>query len=222
MQGPRNRLYRMNRCFPRRLVAALLVLLPFALCAQEIPRPKEFYFEADAEVVRKLELYPGDDEATVERLLKARERGRRGEGALASAQLARVAYADGRADLGRALYAEAASRAESARMRDSVHWNHGWDLYRSGDVSAALEQWRIAGAERLKGPSWLPPTLALALWRLDRREEAVRWYAAAVRTEPGLWQAPDLERLLPDWSEADRAILAEVFAAWQADPPAWP
>jgi len=222
VQGPRNRLYRMNRCLPRRLGAALLVLVPFALCAQDIPRPKEFYFEVDAEVVRTLELYPGDDDATVERLLKARERGRRGEGALASAQLARIAYAGGRTDTGRALYAEAVARADGARMRDAMHWNHGWDLYRSGDVAAALEQWRIAGAERLKGPSWLPPTLALGLWRLDRREEAVRWYAAAVRTEPQQWRAPDLERLLPDWTDADRATLAEVAAAWQANPPSWP
>lgn len=212
----------MKRFFARHLGAAVLVLFPFAVCAQEIPRPKEFYFESDSEVTRSLELLPGSDDATVEHLLKARERGRRGEGALASAQLGRIAYASGRAGTGAALYSEALARADGARMRDSLHWNHGWDLYRSGDVAAALEQWRIAGAERLKGPAWLPPTLALGLWQLGRRDEAVRWYAAAVRTEPRLWQAPDLARLLPDWTEADRALLAEVAAAWQADPPAWP
>jgi len=212
----------MNRNFPRRLGAILLVLLPFGLWAQEMPRPKEFYFEADTEVVQQLQLYPGSDDATVERLLKARERGRRGEAALASAQLAHIAYASGRSETGGALYSEAIARADGSRMRDALHWNHGWDLYRSGDVAAALEQWRIAGAERLKGPSWLPPTLALGLWKLDRRDEAVRWYAAAVRTEPRQWRAPDLEQLLPDWTAADRATLAEVAAAWQADPPAWP
>lgn len=212
----------MNRNFPRRLGAILLVLLPFGLWAQEMPRPKEFYFEADTEVVQQLQLYPGSDDATVERLLKARERGRRGEAALASAQLAHIAYASGRSETGGALYSEAIARADGSRMRDALHWNHGWDLYRSGDVAAALEKWRIAGAERLKGPSWLPPTLALGLWKLDRRDEAVRWYAAAVRTEPRQWRAPDLEQLLPDWTAADRATLAEVAAAWQADPPAWP
>ena len=50
-------------------------------------------------------------------------------------------------------------------------------------LTEALQKWRIAGAERLKGPAWLPPTLALGLWQLDRRDEAIRWYAAAVRTE---------------------------------------
>lgn len=212
----------MNRHFLRRFGAVVLVLLPFGLCAQEIPRPKEFYFETDVDVVRPLQLYQGDDDATVERLLKARERGRRGEAALAAAQLAGIAYAGGRTETGAALYSEAGSRADGARMRDALHWNHGWDLYRSGDIAGALAQWRDAGAQRLKGPSWLPPTLALGLWQIDRRDEAVSWYAAAVRTEPRQWQSPDLAQLLPDWTEADRAVLSEVAAAWRANPPAWP
>ena len=28
--------------------------------------------------------------------------------------------------------------------------------------------------------------------------------------------------LLPDWSPRDRDTLAQVLAAWQAAPPAWP
>ena len=197
------------------------LLLPLTLHAQSLPKPKEFYFEAADDVTRPLELYTGSDEETIERLMQVRDRRRR-DATLATAQLAHIAYASGRPDTGAALYAEAKQSPDNARMRESLYWNHGWDLYRSGDVAGALEQWRIAGAERLKGPSWLPPTLALGLWRLDRREEAVRWYAAAVRTEPQQWRAPDLEQLLPDWSAADRAILAEVAAAWQANPPAWP
>lgn len=211
----------MNHRIVRIFGALVLAVLPFGLLAQDIPRPKEFYFEADTDVARPLQLYPGSDDATIERLLQARDRNRR-DATLATAQLAHISYATGRADTGAALYAEAKQRPDNARMRDSLHWNHGWDLYRSGDIAGALEQWRIAGAERLKGPSWLPPTLALGLWQLDRRDEAVRWYAASVRTEPLLWQSPDLARLLPDWTEADRAMLAEVAAAWQANPPSWP
>jgi tetratricopeptide (TPR) repeat protein len=211
----------MERNIARLIGALVLAAVPTGLWAQEIPGPKEFYFEADVHVTRPLELYPGSDDETVDRLLKVRERGRR-DAALATAQLARIAYAGGRSELGASLYAEAKQRPDSARQRDALHWNHGWDLYRGGDVAGALEQWRIAGADRLKGPAWLPPTLALGLWQLGRREEAVRWYAAAVRTEPQLWHSPDLVSLLPDWTDADRAVLAEVAAAWQADPPAWP
>ncbi|MBJ6979791.1 MULTISPECIES: tetratricopeptide repeat protein [unclassified Luteimonas] len=211
----------MNHVSARRLAVLVLALLPFGLCAQNLPWPKEFYFESDADVARPLELYPGTDDATVERLLQARRNGRR-DANLATAQLAHLSYAGGRAETGAALYQEALQRPDNARQRDALHWNHGWDLYRSGDVAGAIEQWRIAGAERLKGPAWLPPTLALGLWQLDRRDEAVRWYAAAVRTEPALWTTPDLQRLLPGWSQADRDVLAQVAAAWKVAPPPWP
>lgn len=211
----------MNRYFARLVGASALVVLSSGLFAQDIPWPKEFYFEADADVTRPVGLYPGNDDDTVARLLKTRERGRR-DAVQATAQLGHIAYASGRADTGAALYLEASQRADGGRLRDAIHWNHGWDKYRAGDVAGALEQWRMAGAERLKGPSWLPPTLALGLWQLDRREEAVRWYAAAVRTEPTLWQSPDLDAVLPDWSPEDRAILGEVAAAWRANPPGWP
>src|SRR5690554_5372552 len=211
----------MNRVIARRRGEALLVLLSSGLGAQDLPGPKEFYVEADAGVARPLVLHPGSDDDTVDSLLRVRERGRR-DATLATAQLAHISYAGGHADTGAALYEEALQDPDNARMRDSLYWNHGWDLYRSGDIPGALQRWRLAGAERLKGPSWLPPTLALGLWQLDRRDEAVRWYAAAVRTEPGLWQSPDLARLLPGWTDADRAVLAQVAAAWQANPPSWP
>ena len=71
--------------------------------------------------------------------------------------------------------------------------------------------------------SWVPPTLALALWKLDRRDEAVSWYAAAVRTEPEQWNnAANFPQLLPQWKDEERATLAEVLQAWAAKPPAWP
>jgi hypothetical protein len=65
--------------------------------------------------------------------------------------------------------------------------------------------------------------MALSLWSLNRKAEAVQWYAAAVRTEPGLWNDPaNYPRLLPDWREQDRQRLIEVYNAWAANPPAWP
>ena len=57
----------------------------------------------------------------------------------------------------------------------------------------------------------------------DVAATAVAWYAAAVRTEPGQWSdAANFAGLLPDWREEERATLAEVLAAWQEKPPAWP
>ena len=81
-----------------------------------------------------------------------------------------------------------------------------------------------AAAQAARGNgAWVPPTLALALWTLGRRDEAVQWYAAAVRTEPQLWNDPSrLAQLLPAWKDEERARLAEVQQAWAANPPAWP
>jgi hypothetical protein len=208
------------------LSAVLFVLpflLPIALHAQSLPAPKEFYFDGSGATTQPLVLLPGNDAAVQERLLKAMKgHGRNAE--LATAQLAHIAYASGRAETGQALYARVLSAlGNNSQLRAPLLWNHGWDLYRSGDAEGALARWREAGIDTYNNPSWVPPTLALGLWTLDRRDEAVQWYAAAVRTEPMRWNDPaNLPALLPDWNAADRAKLAEVAAAWRAAPPSWP
>ena len=88
----------------------------------------------------------------------------------------------------------------------AVVWNYGWDLFRAGDDKAALEQWRSLLSSRGVTASWMPPTFALVLWSLDRKDEAVQWYGAAVRSEPQQWRTADqFARLLPAWSDTERA-----------------
>lgn len=131
---------------------------------------------------------------------------------------------DVRADLGRELYGRALARiAPSDSLWRAVMWNYGWDLYRAGAAAAALEQWRTLLLSRSSTPSWLPPTMAMVLWTLGRKDEAVHWYAAAVRTEPD--QFRDTSRhaqVLPEWTDGERATLADVQAAWARNPPSWP
>ena len=184
----------MNHTSARRLAVLVLALLPFGLSAQNLPRPKEFYFESDADVARPLELYAGSDDATVERLLQARRNGRR-DATLATAQLAHLSYVGGRPETGAACTG-ALQRPDNARPRDALYWNHGWDLYRSGDVAVAIEQWR-SRRRALKGPAWLPRR---------SRSDCGSWTAATRRgagTPPpshraGLVTTPDLQRLLPE------------------------
>ena len=203
----------------------LFVLLA-ALCAgasaQSLPRPAEFYFDEDSGA-RPFVAIEGSDDATVAQLVRMMERGGR-HADQAVPQLAHLSMAGGRTETGMALYAQAlASSSEGSQRHRSLQWNQAWDLYRGGDVEGALSLWVQASSNRVVKPSWVPPTLALALWKLDRREEAVTWYAAAVRTYPDRWTNPAaLAGLLPDWSDEDRATLAEVLAAWNEDPPAWP
>ena len=199
----------------------LSVLLVPVGQAQELPKIAEFYFDEDV-AAKPIQALPPAQEDLVEQLMRMREHGRKG--VEASVQLAGIAYADGRAELAAKLYEEALANvsANSVQAR-GIRWNEGWDLYRHGDVAGALQQWGQATVAARGNVDWAPPTLALALWALQRREEAVAWYAAAVRTEPQLWNDPaNFPQLLPQWSEADRARLAEVQQAWAAAPPAWP
>ena len=205
--------------FPLALGLALCSLLAQG---QSLPAPKEFYFDADPQTTRAIVALSGEGQEVVDRL--AATVARRPDDVESRVQLARVAMQSGRLELGDELYQAAQRNAGSnQRLSRAVTWNYGWDLYRAGEPQRALEQWQKLIGGWPSTPGWQPPTLALALWKLDRRAEAVVWYAAAVRTEPQQWSsAAGYPQLLPDWREEDRALLAEVLAAWQANPPAWP
>lgn len=209
--------------FARQFLASVLLAAGAAAAwaAPAVPAPLEFYFDADPAAVPMIVVEDGGGDL-VSQLARHRERGRRG--VEATVQLAGVAFRQGRAELGHSLYAEAleASPASSLSGR-SVRWNHAWDLYRLGEVEAAMDEWLAAASNTRSHPSWVPPTFALALWKMGRRDEAVAWYAAAVRTEPTLWRdASQHARLLPTWQDEERKMLAEVQQAWATAPPAWP
>ncbi|WP_394695895.1 tetratricopeptide repeat protein [Pseudoxanthomonas japonensis] len=209
------------RAGKRTLLAIVLASAVFSVQAQSVPKPKEFYFDEDRAAAPVVAITGVEGDALVDQLVKARERGRKT--VEATAQLAHVALSDGRADLGRQLYQQAlASTQSGGGLWRSISWNYGWDLHRLGEHQAALEQWvPLIGA--VGGASWVPPTFALVLWKLGRKDEAVQWYGAAVRTEPLLWtDARNYASLLPGWRQEDRDTLAEVLGAWQANPPVWP
>ncbi len=203
------------------LLAAVLASVVFSAHAQNVPKPKEFYFDEDRAAAPVVAVTGVSGDALVDELVKARERGRKM--VEATAQLAHVAITDGRKDLGNQLYQQAlASTQPGGNLWRSMSWNYGWDLYRLSEYKAALEQWAPLVTAK-GGPSWIPPTFALVLWKLDRKAEAVQWYGAAVRTEPTLWtDARNHASLLPDWRQEDRDTLAEVLGAWQTNPPVWP
>ena len=203
------------------LLAAVLASVVFSVHAQSVPKPKEFYFDEDKSTARQIIVVTGEGEAQVQALVRERERGRRH--VEATAQLAHIAASEGRTELAGQLYQQVMAATEAkGTVGRAVRWNYAWDLYRAGQLEPALIQWSeivtVYGS-----PSWAPPTLALVLWRLDRKQEAVAWFGAAVRTEPGVWtDARNFAAQLPDWRQEDRDTLAEVLGAWQVNPPTWP
>lgn len=205
----------------RLALATVLAMAAFATQAQTLTKPAEFYFDEDRNTARLIVAIEGEGEPLAAQLVKQIEHGR--HPIEATAQLAHVAMNEKRVELGEKLYQEALGSTEGrGTLGRAVRWNYGWDLYRLDRKPAALAQWAEL-ANGFGSPSWVPPTLALALWDLDRKAEAVQWYAAAVRTEPNLWNDPThFPALLPGWREQDRQRLAEVQTAWAADPPVWP
>lgn len=201
---------------------ALLGMACFGAQAQGLPKPREFYFDEDKSTTRVVVAVPGHGDAVVDRLASIAQRDP--HALEARVQLAGIAFRSGRRELGEQLYQAAiASLSSTSQQYRTVLWNYGWDLLHAGDAARAVEQWSLLAGGRPSAPAWLPPTLALALWQAGRKDEARQWYGAAMRTWPDKWADPgNLAAQLPDWSEADRAALAEVLAAWRADPPPWP
>ncbi|MGO1070856.1 tetratricopeptide repeat protein [Lysobacter sp. CA199] len=190
--------------------------------AQSLSKPNEFYFDADAQTVKPVIAVRETGEAAMERLAKILER--KPNAPTEAAQLAHLAMQAGRNELGRQLYARALREIDSGSSYwRSINWNYAWDLYRSGAFDEAFKQWVTLHNARSVNAAWMPPTYAVALWSLGRKDEAVQWYAAAVRTEPDQWRdASRYAELLPQWRAADRGTLAEVQKAWAIDPPTWP
>jgi tetratricopeptide (TPR) repeat protein len=209
----------------RRLIlstALAAAVLAGPASAQSLAKPVEFYFEADAQTPRPVVAIRETGEAAMARLAKILER--KPNAPAEAAQLAHLAMEAGRTDLGRQFYARALGQIDSSNSHwRAILWNYGWDLYRAGAPEEALRQWTVLHNARSVSASWMPPTFALALWTLGRKDEAVQWYAAAVRTEPAQWRdASRYAELLPAWRDSERATLAEIQRAWAANPPAWP
>lgn len=195
----------------------------FSAWGQALPKPAEFYFDEDRSARQPLVAVKDDGDGAVKRLTQMVERNERNADK-AHAQLAGLLMAEGRIENGKALYQQLLERLDASHgLRRPVLWQYGWALYRAGAPEAALQQWAELMQGRGIDPSWAPPTLALALWKLDRKDEAIAWYAAAVRTEPALWSTTaKYPQLLPDWNEAERKDLADVQVAWAAKRPTWP
>lgn len=118
-----------------------------------------------------------------------------------------------RADAERDFQAALARHPERAH----THWSYGWALFNVGDDACALRQWQQAAKISGGHPYWLPYAVAESYWRLGRRQLALRWYGAAVRSQPSRWGSVASIRASTygrNWSDEQRDMLIEMFHAW--------
>ena len=162
-------------------------------------------------------------DAAAQKLLKLIERDPRAKAE--HAQLAHLAMEGGRTDLGK----------RSLHTRPFPHHQYRRAVAR-GDVELRLGS--LSRRRRRRGGR--PMAAALQARRSNaasgcRRRWHWRCGPPVVRTKrcSGMQRPcapnrncgaipPAYARLLPDWRDAERATLAEVQAAWAANPPAWP
>src|SRR5262245_53661001 len=125
--------------FKHSLMFTALMAVAGTASAQALPKPAEFYFDADANATKPVVAVKETGEVAMHKLAKILERDSNADAA--AAQLAHMAMEAGRNDLGRQLYTRALRGLDSGDgIWRAVVWNYGWDLYRSGDDTAALEQ----------------------------------------------------------------------------------
>lgn len=103
----------------------------------------------------------------------------------------------------------------SARQSDNprrAQWAAAWLCAERGDFACALRQWHVAAQSATQPPRWLPEAYALALWGLDRHEQAVAWYDTAVLATPQLGIGGSLPRF---YADASLLKVAEaLFESW--------
>ncbi|AOS04317.1 hypothetical protein DXO170_15420 [Xanthomonas oryzae pv. oryzae] len=97
---------------------------------QSLPKPKEFYFDEDRSTTKAVIAFQGQGDAVVERLAAMVQRDARAVDP--RAQLASLAYADGRMQLGDEFYQGALALVSNGSPQyRAITWNYGWDLLRA-------------------------------------------------------------------------------------------
>src|SRR5690606_27587480 len=122
----------------------------------------EFYFDEEPRTTRPVVAVEGSGDPLAQKLLKEIQRNPRARAE--TAQLAHMAMAGGRPQVGHELYGRAIAQLDTNNaLYRPVLWNYGWDLYHLGDDDAALAQWTTLLQSRRVDADWMPPTFALVL-----------------------------------------------------------
>jgi len=86
----------------------------------------------------------------------------------------------------------------------------------SRSAKAAASAW--SGSAHLHGgqPYWLPYSMAVLAELDGPRDLAIRWYAAAVRSQPRWGRSEGVARSTWYWQRKESEAMDRVFDAWRA------
>lgn len=94
-------------------------------------------------------------------------------------------------------------------------WSEGWSQFNLGEYAAALRSWKVSTLMHGGAPYWQPYSYAVALWAAGERAVAVRWYDAAVRSDPKGWGTEKgMLRKTDHWKPRELEVVKELFAAY--------
>lgn len=108
---------------------------------------------------------------------------------------------------------------DDTRWMRRILWSEGWSCLNLGDASCAITSWKISTLMHGGAPFWQPYSYAVALWSAGRHDDAVRWYRAAVASDPDGWRSePAMLARTRHWRSREQELMKEVFAAHAARP----
>lgn len=116
-----------------------------------------------------------------------------------------------------AYYAKALN-LKSASMEDRRHalWSKGWSMFMLQRYQQAIADWHEA--ERLHGgkPYWAAYTLSIAYWRAGDKEQAMKYFELAVKSNRAWGDDAERARLTGHWKLPEKNAMKELVGYWKA------
>ena len=107
---------------------------------------------------------------------------------------------------------------ESASMENRRHvlWSKGWSMFMLQRYQQAIADWHEA--ERLHGgkPYWVAYTLSIAYWRAGDKEQAMKYFELAVKSNKAWGDDAKRARLTAHWKPAEKNAKQELVVYWKA------
>ncbi|HPR68547.1 MAG TPA: kelch repeat-containing protein [Kiritimatiellia bacterium] len=111
----------------------------------------------------------------------------------------------------------------------NLRWSYGWALLNLGDYAEAARQWETMSELDPAVPCTEDYHLALAYWADGQKTAALDIFNNAVARNPEWWISREhAARYAARWTEKEKAILFDLYSAWQrlypppADPGTYP